>query len=290
MRGARVVAIHHKGVFDSSQKFMYKPGAYHNWSPIADSNVCMDAPKNVNGIYLYLWKCHNGVNQRFEVRYASDFKKKIVKSTGLRPWAPFMIRSRGAGKRVLYWGRNIGGNQYEMAIRTAKYTKEEIYYFDPKTGHIKNFKDRAWAIGIQNGRSARGSRLVLQRVRDDNSQKWDYRSNQYHNWNPFSNNRLTIDVAHGDKDGSIVHMWTHHNGWNQRFEADYKVTKPIYKSTNLRAGQPFFIRSNMNGRRVLYYTKKDIGGGQFEMRIRTPQYTKEEIFVFDGRTGHIRNF
>lgn len=79
----------------------------------------------------------------------------------------------------------------------------------------------------------------------DPSQKWKYNTNKNaaHNWNPFSSDKLTMDIGQGDRDGSIVHMWTYHNGWNQRFDADYKVEKPVIKSTGLKPNKPFMIVS-----------------------------------------------
>lgn len=72
------------------------------------------------------------------------------------------------------------------------------------------------------------------------------------------------------------------------FEATYKVTKPIYKSTHLKVGKDFMIQSRMGGNRVLFWGNH-IGGGQYQMRIRKPQYNKHELFFFDPTTGHIRS-
>jgi len=92
------------------------------------------------------------------------------------------------------------------------------------------------------------------------SQKWDYKPKAYHNWSPFSNKGLCIDVSGGqNRDGQTVILWSCHNGANQRFEVTYSVTKPLYKSTNLVAGKPFFIRSRMPGGRVLFIGAKIAG-------------------------------
>jgi hypothetical protein len=36
-------------------------------------------------------------------------------------------------------------------------------------------------------------------------------------------------------------LWTHHNGANQRWDADYNVKRPVYKSSGMRADKPFMI-------------------------------------------------
>ena len=84
-----------------------------------------------------------------------------------------------------------------------------------------------------------------------------------------------MDVAGGrNADNSRIHMWSCHNGLNQRFEVTYSVTKPVYKSTNLRPRKPFFIRSRMSGGRVLFWENRKIGGNQHPMSIRMPRYNK----------------
>jgi len=74
-----------------------------------------------------------------------------------------------------------------------------------------------------------------------------------------------MDVSGGqNKDGARVIVWSHHNGQNQQFEANYKVTKPIYKSTHLKAGKDFMIESRMKDGRVLYW-QHNIGGDQYKV-------------------------
>lgn len=88
--------------------------------------------------------------------------------------------------------------------------------------------------------------MVARKALDrDPSQKWKYNPDKgaAHNWNPFSNANLAMDVGWGNKDGSGVHMWTNHNGQNQRFDADYNIKKPSYKSTGLIPNKPFMIVS-----------------------------------------------
>jgi len=96
--------------------------------------------KDVDGQRVIVWSCHNGANQRFDVNY--NTQKPMFKSTGLKPGKPFFIRSRMADARVLFWDKQIGGDQFEMAIRKPQYTKHEMYVFDEKTGHVRNFHDR----------------------------------------------------------------------------------------------------------------------------------------------------
>lgn len=64
----------------------------------------------------------------------------------------------------------------------------------------------------------------------------------YHNWSPFSNDGLCIDVWYGrDTDNQRLVLWSCHNGINQRFEANYNTKKPLYKSTNLKPNKLFMI-------------------------------------------------
>jgi hypothetical protein len=77
-------------------------------------------------------------------------------------------------------------------------------------------------------------------------------------------------------------MWSCHNGWNQRFDVQYKKAT---KSTGIRTNKKFQIRSV--GGRVLY-VDRHVGGGQYQMKIRTPRFDNKEFFVYDARSGHIR--
>lgn len=46
----------------------------------------------------------------------------------------------------------------------------------------------------------------------------------------------------------------------------------------------------MNGGRVLFWdTKKTYGKFEYGVSIRKPYYVKEEVFIYDDKTGHIRN-
>jgi len=78
-----------------------------------------------------------------------------------------MIKSNMADGRVLFWTVHIGGGQWGMAIRKPHYSKEEIWYYDPKTGHIRNQKDKEWVIAVENGKDSRGAKLVCVK------EKWD---------------------------------------------------------------------------------------------------------------------
>lgn len=165
-----------------------------------------------------------------------------------------------------------------------------MWVYDEKTGVIQNWKHRGWVLSIQAGRNNQRARVVV-RPRQNNSpqQQWVYKSNQYSNWTPFSNNGLCIDAAQGDREGSYIHLWTHHRGWNQRWEINYKTQRPVYKSTGMPPNKPFMIKSRMRDGRVLYYANK-IAGNQYQISIRKPQYTEHELWFFDPKSGHVRNF
>lgn len=174
-----------------------------------------------------------------------------------------MIQSKMRDGRVLYYNRHIGGGQYEIAIRKPQYDYREIWVFDAKTGHIRNYRHRGWALAVEKGKDARGARIVMRRAEWSADMKWKYQSGRPHNWIPFSNGGLCMDVAGGrNADGQRVIVWSHHNGANQKFEAQFKVTKPIYKSTHLKAGKDFMIQARMAEGRVLYWNRH-IGGGQY---------------------------
>jgi hypothetical protein len=102
--------------------------------------------------------------------------------------------------------------------------------------------------------------------------KWNYKRGHYHNWSPVSNRGLCMDVYWGkNRDGQRVIAWSCHNGWNQRFEVNYNVRKPVYRSTGLAANRPFMIKSRMAGGKVLYWWDH-LGGGQYQMSLRKPRY------------------
>lgn len=234
-----------------------------------------------------MWSCHNGANQRFEASY--DVTKPLYKSTNLRPGRPFFIQSRMRGRRVFAWGKHIGGGQYQVVIRKPQYTKDELFVFDPRTGHVRSAKHNAYAIAVQAGKNQKLAKLVLRKAVHDPSQKWRYRPGQYHNWSPFNNDKLCMDVYWGkDKEQQPLIMYTCHNGWNQRFEANYNTKKPMFISTGIIRDKPFMIRSRMHGNRVLFFDKP-ISKGQYGIAIRTAHYDKREIFIFDAKTGHLRN-
>ena len=226
--------------------------------------------KDVENQHIVMWSCHNGANQRFEVNY--NTKKPLFISSGLPKNRAFMIKSKMRDGRVLYFNRHIGGGQYDVSIRKPQYDDREIWIFDEKTGHIRNYKHRGFALGVEKGKDARGALVVMRRAEWSADMKWKYQSGRPHNWIPFSNGGLCLDVAGGrNVDGQRVIVWSHHNGDNQKFEAQFKVTKPIYKSTHLKAGKDFMIQLRMAEGRVLYWNK-NIGGGQYQVEIRRPQY------------------
>jgi hypothetical protein len=270
------------------QKWKYTPNHFHNWSPFSNSGLCVDVfyGKNVDNQKVILWSCHNGANQRFDVSY--KVVKPIIRSTGFTNSRPFLIQSRMGGARVLFYSKAIGHDQYQMAIRKAQYDKREIFFYDAKTGHIRNRKDPQWVIALEHNKRSRGSRIVLRRERNEVDQKWAHTPNRYHNWRSLANKGLCMDVWRGqDVDNQHLVAWSCHNGANQRFDLNFNIQKPLYKSTNLQEGKKFMIYSRMRDNRVLYMDKH-IGGGQYQVSIRKPRYSKEEIFTFDKKTGHIR--
>lgn len=118
-----------------------------------------------------------------------------------------------------------------------------MWVFDPVTGHVRSQWNRKFALSVQQGKGFRG-RLVVRPAKHDANQKWKYNPDKRaaHNWVPFSNPKITIDVAGAhNRNGAWVHLWTHHNGANQRWDADYNVKRPVYKSSGMRADKPFMI-------------------------------------------------
>jgi hypothetical protein len=159
------------------------------------------------------------VNQRFEAQYNTK-KAGAGKSTGVKANTKFMIQSRMGGGRVMYVAEHMGGGQYRMKIRQAKYDNREFFYYNSASGVLESALNRGYGIAVQKGKNNRGALLVLRPKDKTNTQVWSYKRNSYHNWSPFSNKGLCMDVAgNSNKDGATVHMWSCHNGANQRFEA-----------------------------------------------------------------------
>lgn len=234
-----------------------------------------------------MWTHHNGMNQRWVINYKTV--RPVYKSTGIKPNAPFMIKSNMPGGKVLYYWNHIGGSQHTVRIRKPQYDYREIWFYDSNSGHIRNYRYKNYVLAVEKGKSGhRGARLVMRINGHGKDEAWNYQAGKYHNWSPLSNN-FALDVAGGKNvDGQPVILWSPHNGPNQRFEVSYSVTRPVYKSTNLKPGQPFFIRSVMGGNRVLFFDN-GIAGNQYQIKLRTPKYDEREIWVFDPNTGHIRN-
>jgi hypothetical protein len=280
-------------VHDPNQKWKYNPDkkAPHNWNPFSNDKLAIDVAwgKNNDGAIVHMWTHHGGINQRWDADY--NVKRPVYKSSGMTPNKPFMIQSKMTDGRVLFFGRHIAGNQYEMQIRKPQYDEREIYFFDSKSGLIRNARHRNWVIGVQKGRTNKGSRLVLREAEKHSNQAMAHRylANRPHNWSPLSNLNLCWDVAGGrNADGAYIMMWNCHNGLNQRFEVNYSVNKPVYKSTGIAPGKPFMIKSNLAGGKVLYYAN-GIGRDLYQMKIRAPKYDYTEIYYFDKNSGHIRN-
>jgi hypothetical protein len=134
-----------------------------------------------------------------------------------------------SGERVLYTKNFLhkGRQEISIGIRKPLYDHNEIFMFDGSTGEVYLRKYRNLILAVQTGRNNRGAHLVVvnRRFRNGaNDSKWWYRPAQFHNWSPFSNKGLCMDVSGGrDVDGQDVIMWSCHNGANQRFDATYNV-------------------------------------------------------------------
>jgi hypothetical protein len=169
-----------------------------------------------------------------------------------------------------------------VGIRKPRYTHHELFTFDQKTGHIRLASSPSWVLSVQRGVNRRGAHLVLRQAQNSSTQKWRYNPKRYHNWSPFSNFGLCMDVAAGrDVDAQHVIVWSCHNGANQRFEVSYNVGKGT-KAARLpiKPNTPFYIQSRMGGGRVLYISKS-VGNGQYEIAIREAQHNAAEIWTYD---------
>jgi hypothetical protein len=116
----------------------------------------------------------------FEASYKT--RKPLYKSTGMKPNTPFMIKSRMSGGRVVFFNNRIANGQYQASIRKPRYTKHELMYFDPQSGHIRSFLNRNYALSVLKGNGNRGAQVVFRRAEWNPDQKWRYSRNQYHNW------------------------------------------------------------------------------------------------------------
>jgi hypothetical protein len=268
-RGARLVL--RKQTHRSDQAFHYRANGAHNWNPLSNKRLTIDAAQgDRDNSIVHMWTHHNGWNQRFEVDY--NVKKPVYRpQKSIKTNRPFFIQTRMRGRRVLYWGRDIGGRQYEVRTRSPRYTSNEMFFYDTKFGYIRSWKSKNYVLSVQRGRNNRGARLVLRASANSNDQKWMYKPGQSHNIMPFSNAGLCVDAANGDVENSIVHMWTHHNGMNQKWWINYKIQRPVHRSRGLKPNAPFMIKSRMAGGKVLYWWNH-LGGGQYQMRLRKPRY------------------
>jgi len=125
------------------------------------------------------------------------------------------------GDRVLFLSDHILNKQRQehvVQIRKPKYDSREIWMFDGATGEIYLRSNRNMILAIETGSNARGGRIVViqrQFRSNSNDSKWKYSPGQYHNWSPYSNNGLCMDVYGGrDQDNNQVITWSCHNGAN----------------------------------------------------------------------------
>ena len=94
----------------------------------------------------------------------------------------------------MYVAEHMGGGQYRMKIRQAKYDNREFFYYNSASGVLESALNRGYGIAVQKGKNNRGALLVLRPKDKSNTQVWSYKRNSYHNWSPFSNKGLCIDV------------------------------------------------------------------------------------------------
>jgi len=226
VRGGRLVL--RKEEWSRSQAWHYHANGLHNWNPFSNGKLTIDAAQgDRENSFVHMWTHHRGWNQRWEADYNVK-KPRYVPQKTIHINRPFFIQTHMKGNRVLYSGRDIGGKQFEIRTRSARYEKNEMFFYDAKFGYIRSWVSKNMVLSVQRGKNVRGARLVLRQAANENSQRWMYSPSKPHNIQPFSNPSLCMDAANGDVENSIVHMWTHHQGMNQKWWINYKVTRPVY--------------------------------------------------------------
>lgn len=124
---------------------------------IKDNRVLdVEGAKDREGQDVFVWKRHNGLNQRWKIVYldekAEEPKKGLDEDSGLYRNRPFYIQSRLPGRRA------ITVHHSKLVIRKlVRDEQSQLFYFDHLTRTIKSQQYKAKSIDIQS--SGRGRQL-----------------------------------------------------------------------------------------------------------------------------------
>jgi hypothetical protein len=204
-------------------RLRYIPGTYHNFHNGENDNLCMDIwqGKNANNWPMIFWTCHNGHNQKFAPRYGKGVTNRNLGFA--KNSKPFQIKSRGNGRRVLYVAGGIGKSQWEVKIRTPKYDGQEYWFYDTATGSVRLARDKRFVLTqekVAAGTLRRGLRTVIRPWSGRQNERLKIQGQRIHN---AQSTELCMDIYGArDTDGTRVHVWNCHGGWNQKWYVNYK--------------------------------------------------------------------
>jgi hypothetical protein len=135
--------------------FTYKG---HNFCNIQNSK-CLDVSggKDVEGGNVLVWGRHNGLNQRWTIRYTDTVKEppvtpkgKVDPESGLKNGIPFYIRSRLPMRRMATFANH-------STFRINRWRKNDLkmqFFYDSKTKTVRSEQWKNYALEIyHNGKS-----------------------------------------------------------------------------------------------------------------------------------------
>lgn len=194
-----------------------------------------------------------------------------------------------AGRRQLVWADDIGDEQYRLQLSNLNLkNKKGLWTFDSRTGTIRAWTNRGFALSAQSGSDSSTDAAAVLRKYVGNDQQIKFFGGPKQNLR--NNAGLCLDVGQ-DVHKSQVFWKKCINGPQQGFSlATLRVIKnyTLKPENPLKDGKRFLIRSRMSKRRMLV-AAEDIGDSQLRLRIVdiNPR-NQQAFFQFDSRTHTIR--
>jgi len=213
----------------------------------------------------------------------------------LKDGIPFMIRSQMAHGRNLMYAEHIGRGQYRLRIENFNARHSAAWWvFDRRTRTIRARNYSKYVISNQAGQGYNiGKPAVIREWRNENYQRIRVYGGTRKNIRNDGNKCLDVSNHHNSHHRAV--WW-----WNCHLHpsAGWTITqikggnlKPVvqYIDPPIKDGRKFQFRNSMKGGRALFYSTRDIGNRQFEVKIQDhAPWNRRQWFVFDRRTKSVR--
>jgi hypothetical protein len=208
----------------------------------------------------------------------------------------FLLKSKMAGNRQLFWNDQIGSGQYRLRIQNANPNNKRAWWiFDSRTKTMRSATHRNLVISNEINRGFQiGKAAVVRPFKGEQQQRLHFYSGCQHNVR--NDKGKCLDIYGGkNANNQPITFWNCHNGDNQAWAiSQIKLVQVKDHDTKdgkfpIKDGDRFVIRSEMKTNRMLY-PNEIIGGNQRILRIRDfDAHVVTAYWIFDSRTNTIRN-